>query len=629
MGSRSSRLLLIYIIPLLLLACGIRTGLLLDTTLLIRVALLTVILLIAWIVLVAHKVPLGTDNYKMLFLLYYLWSLLSVSWAISPREALFWSQFVFLGWVTYMVSYAWMHHGKNFEPLFIQTLLVFLILSYALAFAKMSLLRFYDPYKMLGISANNNLYAGFLLLSLGFSFRGYGLFRGFWRWLSVITGILSLFFIVILQSRAAYLGTLILFLVLFMVVLSRYKTQLTKKHLHTALTATVILLTGVFVFYQSLDTTRRHYFLNKIPVWNYLVSYDDSTLLRLEEERMELDSLTGMPLFDHAATYYENANLRMIFWSKSVALILKHPFLGVGAGNWRLAIPSVREPANPEHILRNRTYSQPHNEMIGSLTELGIIGFLITWLVLLLPPGISLLQLLKRNTRDPGSRLFYSAALTGFYIYALFDFPLHRTEHLILLCTTLAMLQFRNRIKHPESEAKGRFPKILTRGLIPSLLLFTLIMTIMRMVGEFHTRTIFSNENKQDTTVIVASGKAENIFYSITPNTLPLAWFEGVAWHRLGNYEQALKAFERATEITPWEVRVLNDYGITLHMTGNTPEAIKQLHQCLVVDPFFDEARFNLAAIWHEQGNDEKAYHLILDCRDSEKRTNYLHVLKK
>jgi tetratricopeptide (TPR) repeat protein len=629
MGSRSSRLLLIYTIPLILFACGIRTGLLLDTTLLIRVALLTVILLASWIVLLVKKVPLCNGKYESLFLLYYFWGLLSVIWAISPQEALFWSQFVFLGWVLYVVSYTWMDHGKNFEPLFIQTLLVFLILSYGLAFAKMAILKFYDPYKMLGISANNNLYAGFLLLSLGFSFRGYTLFRGFWRWLSFATGIFSLFFIIILQSRAAYVGIFILLLVLLTIVVSRYKKKLTQKHLHRALTATIILAVGVIVFYQSLDTTRKHYFLNKLPVWNYLVSYDDSTLLRLEEERMEIDSLTGMPLFDHAATYYENANLRMIFWSKSVALILKHPLLGVGMGNWRLAIPSVREPANPEHILRNRTYSQPHNEMIGSLTELGIIGFLLAWLVLLLPPGISLTRLLRRKSPDPGSQLFYGASLAGFYVYALFDFPLHRVEHLILLCTTLAILQFRNRTNFPEKKVNGRFPKILTIGFIPLLLVFTLIMAIMRMVGEYHTRTMFSNEHKQDAAVIVASGKAENIFYSLTPNTLPVAWFEGVAWFRLGKYEQALDAFEQATGITPWEVRVLNDYGITLHVTGNTPEAIKQLHQCLVVDPFFDEARFNLAAIWHEQGKDEKAYNLILDCRDSEKRTRYLHTFKK
>jgi Tfp pilus assembly protein PilF len=122
--------------------------------------------------------------------------------------------------------------------------------------------------------------------------------------------------------------------------------------------------------------------------------------------------------------------------------------------------------------------------------------------------------------------------------------------------------------------------------------------------------------------------EAENPFYHITPNTLPISWFEGVAHYRLGENDVAEKCFLRALKMTPYEVRVLNDYGAVLFKLGKPQEAIKTLKETLVIDPFFDDARFNLGAIYYLTGQRDSAREQIMSCRESQKKRDFLEEMQ-
>jgi tetratricopeptide (TPR) repeat protein len=164
--------------------------------------------------------------------------------------------------------------------------------------------------------------------------------------------------------------------------------------------------------------------------------------------------------------------------------------------------------------------------------------------------------------------------------------------------------------------------------LVTGLLLFTLISGMARIRGEYYTVLMFRNERKNDSLVISYCKKAENPFYRITPNTLPLAWFEGVAHYRLGESEEASACFQRALTYTPYEVRVLNDYAAGLFKANKSLEAIDILKKTLVIDPFFDDARFNLGAIYYFSGDTKRARVQILGCRESQKKTDYLREMR-
>jgi len=620
--------LYLFTLFLLFVACGIRSDILVDKSFLPRVLALSLLLLITWLIIYHNRVPLINAYFSWCLVLFYLWSILSAFWAISPAETLIQSQLLFLSLITFLVISDLNSHHRKFEDIFIKTQLLVLLVSFGLAFARMTMLKFYDPYKIVSISANNNLYSGYLVLSLAFVFIGYSRFRGFWKYLSAATATGSLFFIIIVQSRAGYLGVIAAILITFLLLFFRYRYLLTRLNLRVAALFLVILIASVTVFYLSLDTVRRHYFLSKLPVWNYFVSYDDANLEASRKKRLEIDGLTGMPEFDFAESYYENANLRLIFWGKSFPLFLAHPLVGVGAGNWKLAVPSIAKPLNPEHTIRNYTYSQPHNELISCLTELGIIGLLIAFILFVFPLIIIYRRIISSCEKPPVTLLLYASFITGFYLFAMFDFPLKRVEHNVLLFSAYAFMLHQVPLKARKIPATPLPLRKTVCFIVPILLLFTIFLAAVRAKGEFYTLKVFRNERKNDKEVIRYCNEAENSFYRITPNTLPIAWFEGVAHYRMGDFQQAKSCFENALFITPFEVRALNDYGITLYGLQHIMEAKTTLWQAISLDPCFDDAKFNLAAICYFSGQTDSAIFYVNRCRDSGKKEAFLEELK-
>ncbi len=623
MPGKKNFLLFLFCFTLLCITCLLRSSVIVDKSFLPRFLLLTLLLLATYLVGLRKKIRFN-GLYAFSFVLFYLWNLFSGLWAISPSEAIMQSQLVFISLAVFLIIDAFRSEYPAVEIIFIRVLIIALFFSFGLAFVRMASLPFYDPYKINSVCANNNLYAGFLLICLPLLFAGYSLQKGFWRYLSVCAGIFSVFFIIIIQSRAVYLGLMAAVLIALLILVFRYRSVFSRKNLLIGLVALLLLFSGVLWFYSSLDTTRRNYFMSKVPVWNYFKSYD--TLLA-EKARKQREAARGdlnhMPEFDYAENYYENANLRLIFWKKSFCLIHSHPLAGVGAGNWRLAVPSCKAPVNPEHTIKNYTYSQPHNEWINLFSELGIIGLILSFFVFFIPPGWVFYQLLTQKSRPLVTSVFYAAFVIGFYFFASFDFPFHRVEHLVMLFSLLAFLCAGTGIARPVFRI-GKLPMIVFSIVFTLLLLFSLLVGSARIAGEYYTMKMFRDERKNDARVITLCRKAENPFYRISPNTLPLTWFEGVAFYRTGDIASAANCFSRALQSTPYEVRVLNDYGISLYDLKRGEEGKSYLLKSVDIDPFFDDAKFNLAVIYYFNGQKDSALYYVNGCRDSQKKTDFL-----
>jgi tetratricopeptide (TPR) repeat protein len=400
----------------------------------------------------------------------------------------------------------------------------------------------------------------------------------------------------------------------------------TRKNLIVAALSLTMLSAGVFIFYHSLDQPRRNYFLSKVPVWQYFRSYEDGVKDLLQQRQKEKATLTGIPAFDFAGSYYENANLRIIFWKKSAGLFASHPFLGVGAGNWRINVASCPTPVNPDHIYKNYTYSQPHNEWIGFLTELGLPGLILALLLLVFPVVIVFYRLLIKSTKLPIAALFYASFIAGFLLFACFDFPFKRIEHNVVFFSVLAFLIAKVPMKELNVEHKWLTWKYL-RFILVAGLIFSGVDAVMRIRGEFFTFRMFLHEGKNFDQVIINSQKAKSPFYKLTPNTLPLDWFSGVAHFRLREPEKALAEFNEALKITPYEVRVINDHATALYTLNKMGKAKSELQEALRIDPCFDEGRLNLAAILFFEGKTDSARILVKGCRESKKKQDFLMEL--
>ena len=644
---KSKLYLTVFTIGLLFFSTVIRSGVIVDRSFLPRFLLLSVFLLITYLIGFHKKILLRKTFFECSFILFYLWNLLSCLWAIAPSEAIMQSQLVFISLALFLIISAFYNENKAFENIFIKTHFFILLFSFALAFYKMYTLPYFDPYKIISVSANNNLYSGFLLISLPLVFTGYSINRGFWKYLAVIVGILSIFFIIITQSRAAYIGLFVASFVSFLFLIFKYPVVFSKRNISVGIVAVLLLFSGVFVFYSSLDDTRKNYFLSKVPVWEYFKSYENATAERLKRKNTRADLIHVAP-FDFSEEYYENANLRIIFWKKSLCLIASHPVLGVGSGNWKINVPSCKSPVNPEHTVKNYTYSQPHNEWIGIISDLGFIGFLLSLFIFFVPVAFVFYKIGFTTPKPHISVVFYGSFIFGFYLFSSFDFPFHRVEHNVIFFSVFAFLLNKVSLKQGRFRILDRIPRLrdglisqippqgrksakmisLVSAIFILLLLLTIFIASVRIRGEYYTLKMFSNERRNDDKVIYYSRKAENVFYRITPNTLPIAWFEGVAHYRKGDVKSSIQCFERALRSTPYEVRVLNDYAASLFNSQKPDQAKTVLLQAIDIDPWFDDARFNLAAIYYFADQRDSALFYIDRCRNSQKKEEFMKELK-
>lgn len=630
-SSKSKGYVLIFTIGALIIANTIRSDVIIDRSFLPRFLLMFLLLLMVAIIRYHKRYYSQLNFFVFSFVLFYIWNLLSCLWAISFSEALMQSQLVFLALAMFFAVSSIMKEYEWYEIFFIKTHLCALLFSFILAFIQMLSLETYDPYKIVSLSANNNLYSGFLLLSLPLVINGYIVNKGNWRYFSLFTGIISLFFIFILQSRAVYIGLFFSIIIIIGFVLYRYKSIIKKKNIFVLIASTTMLILLCCTFYYSLDSVRKEYFKNKLAVWNYFSAISNNKIdIDIDKNMDDPNSIINrdkMPAFDLSADYYQNANLRVIFWKKSLFLIQSNPVLGVGAGNWRIAVPSCKNPPNPEHTLKNYTYSQPHNEWLCIFSELGIIGFILSLFIFIIPLIIIFTRLASPTIKPPIQVLFYASFIIGFYIFSFFDFPLRRVEHNVLFFSIMAFLLNKLPLKATEFNLFKKIPQKDFSSWMILLLIFSFVFSVARTIGENNTFKVFKNERKNDTNVIYYCQNAENIFYRITPNTFPIAWFEGVAFDRLGDYTSANECFIRAIKSTPYEVRVLNDYATSLFQLNKAKEAKSVFLKCIDLDPYFDDAKFNLAAIYFFEKQIDSARFYTNKCRDTKKKEDYLKEL--
>jgi tetratricopeptide (TPR) repeat protein len=73
---------------------------------------------------------------------------------------------------------------------------------------------------------------------------------------------------------------------------------------------------------------------------------------------------------------------------------------------------------------------------------------------------------------------------------------------------------------------------------------------------------------------------------------------------------------------------VLNDYAAALFNSKKPDDAKAILLQTIDIDPYFDDARFNLAAVYYFAGQRDSALFYIERCRDSQKKEDFLKELR-
>ncbi len=484
---------------------------------------------------------------------------------------------------------------------------------------------------------SRNLLSSYLFLCLGFVlFVVVAARQRAWRFLGFLAYAAIIYIFLATRTRAVWLGCL------------------------GGLLCTIIITAALrFPLLFSLLRTQK----KNIPILAILPFISLVAVSFLKPANSDLPSLA-----QRAATIvdpgFESNNQRLLLWRKTIFMSLGHPFLGVGAGNWKIVLPryGIGDLLCPD---LNFIEIRPYNDFLWVLAETGIFGLMLYGGLFLLSALFCVQSL--RNARDR-TIAFCSVlllfTLIGFAIISFFDFPKERIEHLTLFGVILAVCAsigaaslkpFSNRFT---SKVTGVFPTppldipisarsegikqgaLFTGGAgttsVPcthtyephgkrgqwqrhafaaaSLLcaLACLWIGAVRLSGDINDATMRGLwKNREWQKAIAAANRASSVLYTMEPTSTPLRWYRGVANFKLGNIDQAFLDYSQAYAFHPWHLNVLNDLGTCYSLKGDQKRAIECYTNALAVSPFFEPTLINLAAVYYNGGQYDQAYKYI------------------
>ncbi len=214
--------------------------------------------------------------------------------------------------------------------------------------------------------------------------------------LALFTSFLAIFF---LSARAFYLATIIIFILLTVYLILKYKSSKDKKHLYTIGSYFLILVLsfGIFSFVES----------NIYP-------------------KSKVDSRSFTARMKSITDSKNNSNsLRLRSWKYSLKLIKKDPILGVGLGNWKIR---VLEYENQDSDSYTYMYKN-HNDFIEITAEVGVIAGILFISIFLFILWYFAISFYKKSDEEAERLLFLPAlGIIAYSFDAFFNFPQDRPE---------------------------------------------------------------------------------------------------------------------------------------------------------------------------------------------------------
>jgi O-antigen ligase len=403
--------------------------------------------------------------------------------------------------------------------------------------------------------AHKNIFAEVLLLTLPFSV--YAGFFGGKRLLSRIISTLTFLTILLLLSRAVWIGMGVATLVTIAIYFIASRRWLPRWY-HVL---------GIFIGMAVC------YFMYDWFIWHTNVG-------------------------DRLADFYQKRDTireRKHLWTATWQMIKLHPLFGNGLGSWKIlnmryGIVGLRDYAT--------FFQQPHNDYLWVISEQGFAAFIAAgaaWVWVLY-------RLMRQLYAKPSDAFLYCLlfALVGYGVYANLAFPKERAEHMIIL----ALITFFILSDEVRDISLSRY--ILWPVCI--VLVACTWWSANKITGEMHLRDFFEARARNDIGKERTELDAISATYTTVDGTAtPIAWYRGMLNFTQGNVAEASKDFDQAVTANPYHLYSLCNVGTCRNMRGDKAGAIKYFRLALDCAPGFPDAALNLCAIRYNEGQLDSA----------------------
>ena len=546
----------------------------------------------------AHFAILRTDLVKY-FVAYFIISAGSLTYSVNVSEGLF--EVAKIGLFLIYLILLLIQYGQSDDlgtqlakyVILFSTVAAIAGLAQYTGLARLGEVSHLELYDISVTFAHKNLYSQVLLLSLPFALYGVLVFRSFWRLLSIVCSFLSLCLITVLLSRAAWIAlatggcaTLVLWMIIDGAKYG-YWTVVKKSAQKTLIVGGILLIAiSVSVLaYSKLDT--------------------------VETIRGQIASIGNI---QHSST-----KDRISLWKKSLQLAEENPLLGAGTGSWKIQINKTGT-GDMRSIDGATFFQRPHNDFLWILSETGLVGLLASALIIL--TAMRYIRVVLKEEQDSSLRLFTYFVFFGiveYLAFSFFSFPKERYEPVLLLCMFLVPLTLNYSNRKAATTSKVSEDALTGYSLLGVLVLAACLVVVFgRFQSEAHAKLAFKARSDNDWKKVVEEvDLAESSFYRLDPTSTPLRWYSGSAQFNMQNFASALTDFQKAYEIHPYHIHVLNNLASTYIVLNQPQTAMDFYDKAIAINPGFRDAHLNKAIIYYNGQQVEQAYSSLREIQEA------------
>jgi O-antigen ligase len=440
--------------------------------------------------------------------------------------------------------------------------------------------------------ANKNLLSSFLLFALPFAACLYIRSDRAWKLAAGVTIWLSLYVIIISQTRSVWVAL--------------------------AVSTVVIILISLFHMRGTLHREVRRALVR--------IGAIASSALLAGILTLSLDSPDAGRLSPSTPINMSDASLkqRIALWDKSADMYLDNSATGVGIGNWKIEIPRYGSEGLPtEH--GTVFFQRPHNDFLWVLTETGPLGLLCY--VSLFGFALYFAGRIAIKGASDDDRMLAIMMLFGIVavvIVSMFSYPRERIAHSALLILMISVMSARYGKLFGKPRPIRRRTFFATAAAIVILLGCCIAVGAVRLNAEIHTKRAIAAKAAEDwRSVISEIDRASTPISNLDPTSTPLAWYRGVANFSLNNFEAAMADFKEAYKANPYHIHVLNNIGTCFEIMSHHDSAVFYYEKALKIIPAFEETLVNLAAVYYNAGDYEKALSYLMQVGDDPRDARY------
>jgi O-antigen ligase len=442
-----------------------------------------------------------------------------------------------------------------------------------------------------GMMSNVNLFAAWLLLLVPWCLCGAAVLAGGWRGIAAVVAVAAIGLVVVVQSRAAWLGLTGAGVVAGLVLLWHPAALGATAGIRRAVA--VVLAGGLAA--AALVAA---------------VALTDTPVGRAIQARV----ITR----PHQAQGPSDGG-RTLVWGIAARMAADHPLTGVGAGNFTIRMHEYFGPdkaaESPDFSrLSSDNWLQPHNDFLWVAAEKGLPG-LVAFLAIFAAAGLAVRTVLRGPASVTDARLAVAslAAIVGHLIVSCLDFPLDRVSHQVVLAVHLGVLAVLAHLARGGGQARP-LPGWLVVPPVVAALGLGLAYAAAALGQEREVMVARRAQHAGDWQAMRdAARRATTPWKTLDPLAVPVALLEGLAEMQLGDVPAATTCFERALAANPNRLAVLQNLGVAYAQAGRFDEAIAAFAIAANRYPDRLEVRHNLASALLDAGRFAEAIAVIED----------------